>query len=83
MKEGDAAAGAPAPSWPPGEWVNGTPDLVITAGRRLSCVALWIKQASGGRTRIVLIGKPRGGAPEFDLVVAAWIAFRPERESGS
>jgi mitochondrial fission protein ELM1 len=57
------------------------PDLVITAGRRLSCVALWIKQASGGRTRIVLIGKPRGGAPEFDLVVAASHYVMPEAKN--
>jgi hypothetical protein len=50
------------------------PDLVITAGRRLSSVALWIAEASeaaGRRTRLVLIGKPRRLASAFDLVVAA------------
>jgi len=47
------------------------PDLVITAGRRLASVGLWIKQASGGRTRIVVIGKPRGRAADFDLIVLA------------
>lgn len=47
------------------------PDLVITAGRRLSSVALWIKRASGGRTRLVIVGKPRGRLSEFDLIVAA------------
>jgi mitochondrial fission protein ELM1 len=47
------------------------PDLVITAGRRLSSVALWIKRASGGRTRLVVIGKPRGRAADFDLIVVA------------
>jgi len=47
------------------------PDLVITAGRRLASVALWIKQASGGRTRAVVLGKPRGSASDFDLVVTA------------
>ena len=47
------------------------PDLVITAGRRLASVGLWIKQASGGRTRLVAIGKPRGHAADFDLIVLA------------
>jgi uncharacterized protein len=46
-------------------------DLVITAGRRLSSVALWIKHASGGRTRLVVVGKPRGRLSDFDLIVAA------------
>ena len=47
------------------------PDLVITAGRRLASVALFIKRASEGRTRVVLIGKPRGRAEDFDLIVIA------------
>ena len=47
------------------------PDLILTAGRRLASVALHIKQASGGRTRIVVIGKPRGRSNDFDLIVAA------------
>ena len=47
------------------------PDLVVTAGRRLASVALWIKRASGGRPKIVLIGKPRGYAAAFDLIVVA------------
>lgn len=47
------------------------PDLVITAGRRLSCVALWIERASGGRTRLVMVGKPRRMFDEFDLIVVA------------
>ncbi|MBJ18971.1 MAG: hypothetical protein GY910_06185 [bacterium] len=47
------------------------PDLVITAGRRLASVGLWIKQASGGRTRVVVIGKPRGRTEDFDLIVVA------------
>jgi len=45
------------------------PDLVITAGRRLSCVALFIKRASGGSTRLVMVGKPRRLLDEFDLIV--------------
>ncbi|MCR9094318.1 MAG: mitochondrial fission ELM1 family protein [bacterium] len=47
------------------------PDLVVCAGRRLASVALWIKEASGGRTRLVVVGKPRGQAASFDLIVAA------------
>ena len=47
------------------------PDLVITAGRRLSCVALWIKRASAGRTRLVMIGQPRRQQEAFDLIIIA------------
>lgn len=47
------------------------PDLLITIGRRLSMVALWVREQSGGRTRIVLVGKPRRQARRFDLIVAS------------
>jgi len=47
------------------------PDLVITAGRRLSCVGLWIKRASAGKSRLVMIGKPRRMLDSVDLVIAA------------
>jgi mitochondrial fission protein ELM1 len=47
------------------------PDLVLCAGRRLASVALWIKEQSGGRTRLVVVGKPRGRADAFDLIVVA------------
>jgi mitochondrial fission protein ELM1 len=46
------------------------PDLVLTIGRRPSMVALWIKEKSAGRTRIVLFGKPSGLMTRFDLVIA-------------
>ena len=46
------------------------PDLVLTIGRRPSMAALWIKERSGGRTRLVLFGKPSGMMDRFDLVVA-------------
>lgn len=45
------------------------PDLLLTMGRRLSAVALWIQQQSGGRTKLVLFGKPSGQFERFDLVV--------------
>ena len=34
------------------------PDLVITAGRRNEPVARWIKRQSGGKTRLVHMGRP-------------------------
>ena len=46
------------------------PDLVVTIGRRLSSVALWIKQQSSDATRIALFNPPKGGASKFDLIVA-------------
>ena len=54
---------ASAPLQPP--W----PDLVVTIGRSPANVALWVKQQSGGQTRIVLVGKPSGMMEEFDLIV--------------
>ncbi len=47
------------------------PDLVLTIGRRMSMVALWIRAQSGGRTRIVLLNVPRRRARDFDLIVAS------------
>ncbi len=45
------------------------PDLILTIGRRPANVALWIQAQSGGRTRIVLVGKPSGMMEHFDLVI--------------
>lgn len=51
------------------------PDLILTRGRRPSNVALWIKRQSGGRTRIVLLGKPAGWLShymsQFDLIITS------------
>ncbi len=47
------------------------PDLVMTAGRRLSCVGFWIKRASSGKTRLVMIGQPRRLHDRVDLIVVA------------
>jgi len=47
-----------------------TPDLVITAGRRASPVARWIRKQSRGRTRIVQLGREGVFPPDdFDLTV--------------
>jgi hypothetical protein len=45
------------------------PDIVIAAGKRSAPVALWIKQQSKGRSRLVHIGRPRARLADFDLVV--------------
>ena len=47
------------------------PDLVIAAGRRTAPVALWIREQSRGRTRLVQLGRKGGDdAERFDLVAA-------------
>jgi hypothetical protein len=45
------------------------PDLVIATGKRAAPVARWIKRQSGGRTRLVHLGRPRAPLDAFDLVV--------------
>ena len=45
------------------------PDLILTIGRRPANVALWVREQSGGHTRIVLVGKPSGMPYPFDLVI--------------
>jgi hypothetical protein len=47
------------------------PDLVIGAGRRSEPVAQWIRRASGGRTRLVHLGRPWAPPSSFDLVVTS------------
>ncbi len=47
------------------------PDLIITVGRRLAMVALWVKEQSGGATRIVFVGKPSGSTRPYDLIVTS------------
>ncbi len=54
------------------------PDLVITIGRRPAMVALWIRQQAQGRTRIVLLGRPKRWLERFDLVVAPSQYIVPE-----
>jgi len=52
-----------APLGPP--W----PDLVLACGRRSAPVARWIRERSGGETRLVHLGRPRAPLSAFDLVV--------------
>lgn len=49
-----------APPWP---------DLVISAGRRNEPVARWIKARSGGKARLVHIGRPWASPDTYDLIV--------------
>ena len=57
------------------EW----PDLVVGVGRRSVPVARWIKARSGGRTRLVQIGRPRAPLDYFDLVITTPQYALPER----
>jgi hypothetical protein len=45
------------------------PELVIGIGRRTVPVAKWIREQSGGRTKLVRLGHPRAPNDWFDLVV--------------
>src|SRR5690606_33212554 len=45
------------------------PDLVISIGHRSAHAARWIRRQSGGRTRLVVLGRPRAPLGLFDLVV--------------
>lgn len=54
------------------------PDMIIVAGRRLSMVALWVKQQSVGRSKIVLLGAPKGNARSFDLAIVPTF-YRPTK----
>ena len=55
------------------------PDLVITSGRRNEPVARWIKQQSGGNTRLVHIGRPWAPLSCWDLVVTTPQYFLPRQ----
>ncbi len=46
------------------------PDMVIATGKRMAPVARWIKQQSGGRSKIVMLGRPRARLSAFDLVIS-------------
>ncbi|MGM0560285.1 MAG: mitochondrial fission ELM1 family protein [Pseudomonadota bacterium] len=57
------------------------PDLVLTIGRRPSMAALWIKRQSGGRTKVVIVGRPKRYFDEFDLVVGTPQYRLPDRQN--
>jgi uncharacterized protein len=55
------------------------PDIVISAGRRNEPVARWIQRQSGGRTRLVHIGRPWAPLPVWDLIVTTPQYFLPQQ----
>ncbi|MDW8124324.1 MAG: ELM1/GtrOC1 family putative glycosyltransferase [Geminicoccaceae bacterium] len=46
------------------------PELAITIGRRPSMAALWLAERSGGRTRLVILGRPKRWPERFALIIA-------------
>ena len=50
-----------APPWP---------DVLIASGKRTAPVARWVRAQSGGRTRLVQLGRPGGPFELFDLIIA-------------
>lgn len=61
---GESLLSSRAPFSPP--W----PDLVLWAGRRGTPIARWIRRASGGRARLVNLGRPWAPYGAIDLVIA-------------
>jgi len=61
-----------APPWP---------ELVITAGRRNEPVARWIRRQSGGKTRLVHVGRPWAPLDSFDLIVSTPQYFLPDQQN--
>lgn len=57
------------------------PDLVILVGKRAVPIARWVREQSGGRTRLVLVGHPRVPAETFDLVFTTRQYRTPEAPS--
>jgi len=49
-----------APPWP---------DLIIGIGWRSVAAARWVKKISGGRSKLVRLGDPRGAIAKFDLII--------------
>jgi uncharacterized protein len=47
------------------------PAMVVTAAAPLTPVARWIKRRSGGRTKLIHIGRPAGNLRHFSLVVTS------------
>lgn len=53
------------------------PDIVLSAGRRNEPVARWIQRQSGGRTRLVHIGRPWAPLSAWDMVITTPQYFLP------
>ena len=46
------------------------PDLMLTAGRRNEPISRWVKRQSGGRAKLVHLGRPWALPEAFDLVIS-------------
>jgi hypothetical protein len=57
------------------------PDFIITIGRRPSMAALWIQEQSGGRSRIILLGRPKKWINRFALVIVPAQYRVPQRDN--
>ena len=57
------------------------PDLVISAGRRNEPVAHWIRQQSGGHSKLVHIGRPWSSLSSWDLIVTTPQYFLPAQDN--
>ncbi len=67
-------------SWVAESLVPPWPDLIISIGRRPAMVALEIKRRSHGKSKIVLLGRPRHRR-HFDLVITPAHFLAPESEN--
>ena len=61
-----------APPWP---------DLVISSGLRNEPITRWIKRQSGGRTKVVHLGRTWAPLDRFDLVITTPQYRLPERDN--
>jgi len=68
-------SGESSPLQPP--W----PDLVISAGMRNEPVVRWIRAQSGGKARLVHIGRPWAPLETFDLLITTPQYRLPERDN--
>lgn len=57
------------------------PDLVLGAGSRSAPIARWIRRQSGGKARLVQLGRPRASLKLFDLVVTTPQYRLPARDN--
>jgi mitochondrial fission protein ELM1 len=57
------------------------PDIVIASGRRSVAPARWIKRQSGGRAKLVQLGRPRAPLHIFDLVITTAQYGLPEADN--
>ena len=57
------------------------PALILTVGRRPAMAAQWIRKQSGGKTKVVLLGRPRKMLAEFALVIITGQFLMPKRHN--